>query len=80
MLAYRHVNASWLSAAALCRAHLFGRADALAGIAGLECCGTRDAAAIQDNAPSLADIRIAILHRNHQSALQPRFLAPRLRW
>ena len=80
MLAYRHINASWLSVVALCRAPFFGRADTLTGIAALECRGNRDAATVPGDAPSPAHVRTGLPHYSHQSLLYPRFLAPRLRW
>lgn len=80
MLAYRHINASWLSVVALCRAPFFGRPDTLTGMAALECCGNREGAAVPGDAPPLVHVRTDLPHYSHQSPLYPRFLAPRLRW
>jgi hypothetical protein len=86
MLTYRHVNASWLSVAELCRlcrAPLFALPDPLTCIAAPDfrgICGICDIAAVPGNALSFADIRIPFPYRNRQSAFRLRFLASRLRW
>jgi hypothetical protein len=80
MLTYRHVNASWLFAGAFCRTHHLVRADAPISIASLDCHDSSDAAAIPRNAAALADTRASTIHLSHQTTIDPRFLALRLRW
>ena len=80
MLADRHVNTGWLSAAALRRARHLVRPDAAVNTEAPAFHGIHDAAVIPINDPSLAGIRPFILHRSQRSTIDPRVLAWRLRW